>query len=153
MNNKEEQINIVTNLGKYEQLLSQLYSIFSNLFPEYSSFWHDLSVEENTHALILATLKSMIGDGSFSFENRHFKVPDILSNVDYIKRYIESVHESHIEIKDALKFSLEIESSPLEDDVFKVYDSDPEEVKKFLKTLYEDTVRHRNKIKEKYLSL
>jgi rubrerythrin len=145
---KERQIVVATHLEKYERLLSEVYKIFAKKFEPLSSFWNEIAVEENTHALMIATLKSMIYDGSQFFENRDYKVPNILQAIDKIKAYMTNIEKKDITIESAIEFALFVEGAPLEKDIFKTMDGDSDEVKRILSILYEDTKRHYNKIQK-----
>jgi rubrerythrin len=145
---KESQIIIANHLEKFEKLLSEIYKIFSIKFTDLSSFWNDLSIEENTHALMVATLKSMINDGSQYFNNRDYKLPDILKIIDKLKSYISDINEKNITVESAIKFAIFAEGSSLEKDIFKISEDDSEEIKRILNILHEDTKRHYNKIEK-----
>ncbi len=145
---KERQIVVATHLEKYERLLSETYKIFAKKFADLSSFWDEIAVEENTHALMIATLKSMIYNGSQFFENRDYEVPDILKVIGKIKAYMTNIEKKDITIESAVKFALFVEGTPLEKDIFKTMDGDSEEVKRILSILYEDTKKHYHKIQK-----
>ena len=150
---KTDQINMATLMANFENALSKLYSIYSTKLPAFSVFWHDLSVEEKTHAFMIETLKPYIIDGSWAFEERSFQINEIKSNAGKVNNQIDYANQNEISIREALSFAMEVESLMIERNVFEIKNGDSSGVKEILKTLHEDTVRHREQLKNLYAEL
>jgi len=57
------QEKILTQLIDQEVLLSKLYALYSNQFPQYKEFWENLSKEEARHAKLIERLSEATKTG------------------------------------------------------------------------------------------
>ena len=144
---------LLVGMRNYEKLLCEIYSSFSKIFNEHKSFWQDISVDENTHALMADTFISLYDDGDMSFSERTFQYSIIEKDVAKLLSFQKEIEKREINIQEAVKFALSAENSIIERDLFKTKDSDPPEFKKLLTALYEDSKKHYLKISEFYQNI
>ncbi len=150
MNNSDKILEVLVALRSYENLLSEVYNVFSLKFSQYRSFWRDISIEENTHAFMVDTFISLYKSKNISFENRSFPLEKINSYIDEIKTFQSKLIGNNIIHSEALEFAIKTENSFIEKKLFQYQDNDPPEFKKLLLALNDDTEEHYNKILDLY---
>ena len=148
MDSYDEALNVLIGMRQYEMKLFEIYGSFSNIFNEHKNFWHEISIEENTHAFMVETFISLYKNGDISFSDRTFHNSQINNDINKLIFFQKDIEKRKIDIKKAVEFALSAESSIIERDLFKLKDNDPSEFKKILKVLHEDSKRHYFKIKE-----
>lgn len=145
-NNKmEETLNLAISL---EKNIAVLYNLYSNLFPDDSEFWWELSNEEKNHASLLesATAYLKIGrlpESLLRIENHKFKriVNEVTDNISSFKNEKPDKEKAY-------NFALELESSAYEAHFQKIMTNDSENmVIKILKNLNKDDKDHFERIK------
>ncbi len=150
MNNKDETLKILIGMKMCEKLLFEIYNDFSSRFREYHDFWQDISIDENTHALMVDTFISLYKSKNILFDHRSFSLTMIEKDIDKIKLFKSKIIKTDISLSEALEFALKAENSIIEKDLYHYQDDDPPDFKKLLITLYEDSQKHRHKIKNLY---
>lgn len=153
MNKSDEIMDILTNMRDYEKKLFEIYEIFSNEFSDYQKLWHDIAIDENTHALMVETIISLYKDKEISFSDRNFNLTQIKKDLNKLNLFKNKMDERKVSLSEAIEFVLLAERSLIERDLFMYKDSDPPEFKKILKVLQEDTKKHYKKINELYKEL
>ena len=148
MDSYDETLNVLIAMRQYEMKLFEIYGSFSNIFNEHKNFWHEISIEENTHAFMVETFISLYQDGDISFSDRTFHHSQIKDDINKLISYQNDIGKRKIDIKKAIEFALAAESCIIEKDLYKYKNNDPLEFKKILKVLHEDSKRHYFKIKE-----
>ena len=150
MNNRDEILEVLVSLRSYENLLSEVYNIFSSKFSEYHSFWRDISIDENTHAFMVDTFISLYKSKNILFDNRSFPLERVNIFIDEIKKFKSKIIENDILLPEALEFAMKAENSFIEKKLFQHQDNDPPEFKKLLIALHDDSEEHYNKILNLY---
>ena len=153
MSSKEEQINMAKMLEKYEATLARLYKIYAKKLPEFEQFWNDIAVEEQTHAFMARTFRTMIEDDTLVFEPRSFKIHAIEENLKILNAHITFAESRSVTVKEAFTTAMELENMMIEKKIFEIYEGDADDLKRTLKTLLEDTKRHYEKIEEQVRNL
>jgi len=148
MNKFDEIMEALIGMRDYEKGLFEIYSSFSQRFNEHKDFWHTISIDENTHALMVDTFIALYKNGDISFYDRDFNPLQIKEDVNKLNSFKQKMRESNISSSEAIKFALQTESSVTEEDLYRTKDSDPPEFKKFLTILYEDSKKHYDRIKK-----
>jgi hypothetical protein len=141
---------LLIEMRDYEKLLFEIYTKLSSIFKENYIFWHEIAVDENTHAFMVDTFISLYRDHYITFQDRSFPALVIEDETQKLRTFSERIETEEISIKEALKFSMQAENSIIERDIFAYKDNDPAEFKKLLSALYDDTKRHYRKIKDFY---
>jgi hypothetical protein len=151
LHNKELGLNIFNALIKNEELLSKLYGLNSNLFPVDSEFWIDISKDEMVHASWLSELSTFLEQGNIVLGDERFDLDSINKFGSDVTDQINIANKGTITAIKALTTSMDLENSMLESDIFKVYDTDDDELKVILNRLHRSTEVHYSEIKERWL--
>lgn len=145
----EEYIEVLYRLEQHEKLIGELYEAYANIFTELTDLWNLLSKEEHQHATWIKELDLQASSDSRLFINSHrFKIEAINTSLEYIQKEIERVNRSSISIVEALSISFYIEQSLIESKLFEVFETDSVELKHLLLKLYNETINHRNRVRE-----
>ena len=86
MEAKEKEKNLMAKMEMLEQVIGQLYKIFSRQFDRDDSFWMQLSKEEQHHAQLIKDLREKVKQGTLSLSTERFKVEAILTTIRYIQK-------------------------------------------------------------------
>ena len=148
MNKFDEIMEILIGMRDYEKGLFEIYGLFSQRFNEHKDFRHSISIDENTHALMVDTFIALYKNGDISFYGRDFNLLQIKEDVNKLNSFKQKMKESNISSLEAIKFAMQAESSVIETDLYRTKNSDPHEIKKFLTILYEDSKKHYDRIKK-----
>ena len=140
--------DVLEMLAKNEELINQLYNVYSGKFPDYKDFWRGLAVEETQHAVWIREFRSQVRQGHVQFNEDRFDV-DIMGKLqDYVKDMINTAQEQEIPLKGALNIALDIESGLIEKRFFEVFETDAKELRFVLKVLSDSTKRHFDRIQK-----
>jgi hypothetical protein len=147
MNDEERALKILGDMRDNKQLLYTLYARFASIFPEHHDFWQEISVEKNTHALMLDAFISLYKSQHMALTERSFAITEIQEERERIKNFVKRLDEgAEITLAFALEFALQTENAMIEKEVFKYHDPDPEDFKKMAQILIADSKRYYRKI-------
>ena len=147
MNLNEGQEKIVEMLAGHEEAIGQLYSEYARKLPQCAEFWEKLAAEEEQHAYWLRRLNKRIQQENCGYINTEkFSEELIEESLRRIKKKIEEVKSSDIELIDALMFALSVEASILENKYFEIFVGEIAEIKQVQYCLEEVTKNHRERI-------
>jgi hypothetical protein len=147
MNDEERSLKILGDMRDNKQLLYLLYARFASMFPEHHDFWQEISVEKNTHALMLDAFISLYKNQHMALTERSFAITEIQEERERIENFVKRLDEgAEITLAFALEFALQTENAMIEKEVFKYYDPDPEDFKKMAQILVADSKRYYRKI-------
>ena len=132
---------ILETLIVNEELLSTLYKKYSAIFSSDSGFWDEISNDETTHASWLYDLGDKVASGEVYISNDRFNNETFKGFGDYVQEKIDDAHTG-LRLIDALSIAKDIENSMLEMALFKIYDTDDQELKSTLNKLRESTEIH-----------
>jgi bacterioferritin (cytochrome b1) len=132
-----------------ESNVAEIYHTFRKMFPEARDFWHQLAMEEENHAAILA-----VGEGF----HRVGKLPDyfvpdslplINQSLTFIKEVQRRIEEEDISLKEALELSLQLERTMEESYLYEIItkETDSKMISK-LQKLAVDTGSHIKQIED-----
>jgi rubrerythrin len=147
------QKNIIELLFKQELLLSQLYELFANKFPEYSEFWMDLSKEEKTHAQWIKKLYHAEKKDLVLFDEGKTKTYTLQTVIKHTENVIAQVKEGEFTLEMAIGHTLDFERSILEKDFIKFFKTTDDKVKAVMDKLDKETKKHISQIQELKLKL
>jgi hypothetical protein len=150
MDEKEYQLEIIQQLENNEEVLSELYDIYSHKFSSMHEFWSGLVEDEKSHAQWVRTLKRKIEEGEVHIKDHRF-------NIDIIRDFNKDVENKKIEIsKDdiplvvALGNAVNFEKTMIERNFFEVFNDDTPEIKMLLLALEYSTRNHLLGVQEAY---
>ena len=146
-------LTILRLIEKLEESLSKLYVLFSNKFSdnqEIKSFYHQLSVEEDSHRNLVNYQIRVARQNEDIFSNVEVDVEEIKNALQKINLIMEN---SSISIEDALRFTVNIEFSLAEQYAANLMKQSNKEFSKLIDSLVSGFKEHHKKIKnmaEKY---
>ena len=143
--NKHDILTIYMNV---EEAMSNLYKIYSKKFPDWYEFWFDLYMAEMKHAALIRGLSRRVESGEITFNDNRFDVIVISSALKNIGILESNAHGKDIEIKYALQVALDMENSLLEKNMYKIFETDSEALKKLLLHLHQETEEHKETVKK-----
>ena len=141
------QEKLIHQLIEQERLLSKLYSVFSDQFPDHRTFWTGLSNEESRHAQLLEKLLEAARSGKVMFDEGKVKTYTLFAFIDRLKAIIQKAENHEFGIKQAMAQAADYETSLIEKNVFTRFDSVSEKSRNVLKVLGMETMKHIEKIK------
>lgn len=106
---------IINESIRHELLVSDLYLVFYELFPQDSAFWWTLLVEEKHHAALIESLRiSLLGIDDFP-EDLIYRHVDILKQSNReVAKFIETFGIQPPSREDAFRLALSLEQSSTE---------------------------------------
>ena len=95
--------------------MSELYVLFSGIFPEDRNFWWRLSLEEKNHAALLKSGKEyFVPNDKFPSELLDFNIENIMTVNAQIRKYIEMYAAVKPERSEAFSLAYAFENSASE---------------------------------------
>jgi rubrerythrin len=144
---KELESKIIQALAINEELVSQLYGLYSQKFPEYKEFWGQLVKEEISHAALIRELYSQVGDGELYFSEK-FSLAAIETFSAYLRDLLSQAQNKEILFVSALSQALDIERALIEKQYFDFFETDSVTLRHMLLTLKNDLERHAQMISD-----
>ncbi len=142
---------IVNLLIEHEAAIASLYTAMSLGLPEMKDFWGRLIREEKAHAEVLRMLQRRLEAGGVFLNTRKFNEAAIRSSIDYIQRQVAKIATEGITKLRALALALNVEQAMLENELFRVFESDSADMKHEFQALRGHTVIHQ-KLLEQHLA-
>lgn len=142
MDEKTYQLEIIGQMAKNEDKLSELYAKYAHHFPTRKEFWNGIAVEEVSHGAWIRTLGKRVQEGLVSFGTDRFNI-DVLNDFHKYVQQQEVRLEEGIPLVAALVASKEIEETMLEKKFFEVFHGDAPELEILLLALEYSTKNHR----------
>lgn len=150
---ESDQIQTIELLAQNEEVLVDLYKLYSQQYPKYKDFWESISNDEVQHAQWLRDLIGQINSGVFSFDFNRFNQQTIFEFLHHGRQSLEQAKQTVLPIKDVLMLSLKIEKSLIESKFFEVAQTDALALKETLARLALSTELHIIKIEEALLKV
>lgn len=137
-------------MRKYELILKDLYTLFSQENPVEKYFWKKLAQEEEKHAYWFEVLAMNVDNKNICFnKSGAFNIPLMQESFNHIKEAMADFKTSPPSLFDALSFASDIENSLIERKFFEIFDGQSDELDKVMKLLEEETTEHSKRIDEK----
>ena len=137
-----DQKSIILLFEENELKISQLYDLYSQIFPEHKDFWESISEEEIGHANAISDAFKSIGKKDEYFQENNFTRGIIKYVSDFVEEKILSAREKNLTHLKAIDIALRVEQSMLEKKCFEVFIPTNTALKDVLKRLNQDTERH-----------
>jgi len=134
--------------SQYERLLSNLYKLFENIFPN-DELWPFMAEEERKHECWLKEIMIKLKEETIVFKKPSYKPDLVLKAVINITEIIHYCKEYRISHKEAYNIAFDQENSMLEDGFFGSFSSDAPAIENVFNLLVEDTIEHRNWLKRR----
>lgn len=130
-----------------EEMISELYDIFSKQFPEHASFWKELSLAETRHAELLSKFRESTTKEQITFDEGKITITTLNAYLVRLNEVLDKAKKGQFTIQTALSCAVDYESSLVEKKIFSLFDSPDDRVKKVLGILQEETEKHVEYIK------
>lgn len=145
--------DIALRLEEHETKLSELYALYADLFPDYREFWEELSRAEENHALIIQEIMKKV-DGETIFLNKdRFRERPLQISLDYIQEMHDKALQGKSTLINALSTANTMESAIIDGKFFEVFQGNSPWLKKYVRTLQEETREHQQMIKQMLLKV
>lgn len=147
--NTEEQIEAAKMMEKHEIALSYLYETYGKKIPGHASLWSKLSMEERSHSFMINTFRGMLEEGTLEVGGRSFKTEEVQASMEKLNDHMNYARRNDITAREALEAALELEGGILENRIFEVREGDPEDLRRVLSAIAEQTRGHYTRIKKR----
>jgi len=116
---QKEKINM---LAEYQESLSELYTYYSERYPEQQEFWLDLALPKLRYADWLRLCLRKIEDGKYRYNMMRFKIESIRTGLEYIRKQIRDVWYLEISFPTALAMALSVETGLIASRFYEIVD-------------------------------
>lgn len=123
---QEKQIKILMLMHELEELLAEMYRLFSEKFPARDGLWQTLIHEEQEHAEAVRTLYRLTYKKESLFSEGALRAEGVQTVIDYIRGMIDSARRGRFSEIQALTAAHDIEKSMIERDLFAYFKVRPE---------------------------
>lgn len=147
MDLKPYQEKIIQQMVTQEKLLSRLYALFAQQFPEYAEFWGKLSKEEETHSKLIEKLWEAEKKGLVFFDEGKVKTYTLNLLIGRLEEVVEKAERRGFDLPSAFACAVDYESALIEKKVFTHFDSLNKKIKSSLKRLQDETLKHVERIR------
>lgn len=148
----ENEIILFSQITEQEQLVSQIYMKFSELFPEDRDFWWRLAMEEKCHASIGKSIQEIFAPMNLYPKEFLSKSTDkLLKSNDEKKLLLDKLAENPLLLtrEQAFSAAIEIEDSDVEKIFQEIMEKIPETREdRMFQRLNTDTADHIKKLKK-----
>jgi len=144
---KPYQEKIIQQMVTQEKLLSRLYALFAQQFPEYAEFWGKLSKEEETHSKLIEKLWEAEKKGLVFFDEGRVKTNTLNLLIGRLEEVVEKAERRGFDLPAAFAYAVDYESALIEKNVFTHFDSLNDKIKGSLKRLQSETLKHVERIR------
>jgi len=141
------QEKIIQQMVVQEKLLSRMYALFAQQFPEYAGFWGKLSKEEETHSKLIEKLWEAGKKGLVFFDEGRVTTYTLDLLIGRLEELVEKAEKRGFDLPAAFAHAVDYESALIEKNVFTHFDSLNEKVKGSLKRLQDETLKHVERIR------
>jgi len=144
----KESLETIELLAENEMVISRIYRVFSERFPDYHDFWEKMAEEEIQHADMIRSVVPEVKEGTVRFKAQRFDETSIGMFRDYLKVSLARAGEQDIPLKDAFETALAIEHDLIERSFFDLFEADTGELNLVFEGLASSTREHHLRLVE-----
>jgi hypothetical protein len=148
MSLKPYQEKIIQQMIDQERLLSKIYALFADKFPQYNEFWMELSKEEERHAGLIEKLQEAEKKGLVFFDEGKTRSITLTAFITYLENQYQRALQKEYGITAAFSCAFDLEQALIEKDVFTRFDSITEKTRGTMNRLKTETNNHLEKIRQ-----
>jgi rubrerythrin len=141
-----EPLETIELLAENEMLISRIYRVFSERFPDCRDFWEKMAEEEIQHADMIRAVVPEVKEGTVRFKEQHLDETSVGMFRDYLKVSLASAGERDIPLKDAFETALAIEHDLIERSFFDLFEADTGELNLIFEGLASSTREHHRRL-------
>ncbi|MDP3283525.1 MAG: hypothetical protein Q8M56_03780 [Desulfobacterales bacterium] len=146
---KPYQEKIIQQMIDQERLLSKIYALFAEKFPQYIEFWMELSREEEHHAVLIEKLREAEKKGLVFFDEGKTRTYTLTVFITYLEDQYQRALQKECGIASAFSCALDLEQALIEKEAFSRFDSLNEKTSDVMNKLKFETKKHIEKIRLK----
>ncbi len=144
----EEPLEAIEALAENEMMISRIYRVFSEKFPEYRDFWEKLAREEVQHADMIRSVVPEVKEGTVRFRAERVDATSASMFRDYLKASLARAREDGFLLKDAFETALAIEYDLIERSYFHLFEAETGELMLIFDGLTSSTREHHRRLLE-----
>ncbi len=133
-------------LAENEMVISRIYRVFSERFPDYHDFWEKMAEEEIRHADMIRSVVPEVREGTVRFNAQRFDETSVGMFRDYLRFSLARAGEQDIPLKDAFETALAIEHDLIERSFFDLFETDAGELMLIFEGLASSTREHHRRL-------
>jgi rubrerythrin len=142
----KEPLEAIELLAENEMVISRIYRVFSERFPEYHDFWDTMAEEEIQHADMLRSLVPDVKEGTVRFKAQRLDETSVGMFRDYLKVSLAGAREQDIPLKNAFETALAIEHDLIERSFLDLFEADTAELTLVFEGLASSTREHHRRL-------
>jgi len=142
----KEPLETIELLAENEMVISRIYKVFSERFPEYHDFWETMAEEEIQHADMIRSVVPEVKEGAVRFKAQGLDETSVGMFRDYLKFSLARAREQDIPLEDAFETALAIEHDLLERSFFDLFEADTRELMLVFEGLASSTREHHRRL-------
>ena len=139
-------LEVIQLLAENEMVISRIYGVFSERFPEYHDFWETMAAEEIQHADMIRSVVPEVKEGTVRFKAQHFDETSAGMFRDYLKFSLARAGEHDIPLENAFETALAIEHDLIERSFFDLFEADTGELMLIFEALASSTREHHRRL-------
>jgi hypothetical protein len=144
---RDAQIEILRLLEENERGMSEFYHECAERFVNHTAVWRQLATEEDTHALMVEVIRSLVEEGGIDLGHR-LSWDAVGTLARHVRDQLDAVKARVPSMEYAVVFADSVEHLSAESGAFHVHEGDPPELANLLHHLAEDSLRHARSIEE-----
>ena len=141
------QEKIIQQMVAQERLLSRMYALFAQQFPEYAGFWGKLSKEEEEHSKLIEKLWEAEKNSLVFFDEGKVKTYTLNLLIGRLVELVQKAEKRVFDLPSALAIAVDYESALIEKEIFTHFDSLNDKIKGKLKILQDETLKHVERVR------
>ena len=142
----KEPLEAIELLAENEMVISRIYKVFSERFPEYHDFWETMAEEEIQHADLIRSVVPEVKEGAVRFKAQRLDETSVGMFRDYLKFSLARAREQDIPLEDAFETALAIEHDLIERSFFDLFEADTRELMLVFEGLASSTREHHRRL-------
>jgi len=142
------QKKIIELLFNQEILLAKLYKIFAVQFSDHKDFWQDLARDEERHAAWVKRLYKKKKKDLTAFSEGKVKTYTMNTFIENLEKIIQRAENGEINLKMAISYTLDLERSLIEKNVFSHFEIIDKKLAGIMTKLESETRRHLKKAED-----
>lgn len=148
MPSRAQRLQTVELIATHEAALAQLYRKYASKLPEHAAMFQKIASDEDEHATAVADFFAATQDGQHFVSPGPIRRQAVRTSLAFIRRCLDEASSTQPARLSALSIAHGLEQAAIEKRFFEVGEADCEELRVLLHRLAEETVAHRNLLRE-----
>jgi hypothetical protein len=148
MPSQGQQLETIDLIAAHEEALGKLYQAYADRLPEYAPLFRQLGEDEGVHSEAAATFAAKARESRVQMSPGPLRAQAIRTSLALVVRSTEEAQTIPITGVAALSISHDLEEASIEKRFFEVAETDSPELRGLMLRLAEETLRHRELLRE-----